>query len=37
MLIVQVPEGAILTVIMMIFFELAYRPKAAAGRLAMAE
>jgi hypothetical protein len=37
MLIVQVPEGAILTVIMLIFFELFYRPKAAAGRLAMAE
>jgi hypothetical protein len=37
MLIIQVPEGAILTVIMMIFFELAYRPKASAARLAMAE
>ncbi len=36
MLIIQVPEGAILTIIMMIFFELAYRPKTRAGRLAMA-
>ena len=36
MLIIQVPEGAILTVIMMIFFEWAYRPKAHAA-LATAE
>ncbi len=28
MLIIQVPEGAILTMIMMVFFEWAYRPKA---------
>jgi hypothetical protein len=34
MLIIQVPEGAILTIIMMIFFELAYRPKRRAVRLA---
>lgn len=38
MLIIQVPEGAILTVIMMIFFELAYRPKrSTTARLASAE
>ncbi len=37
MLVIQVPEGAILTMIMMAFFELAYRPRATAGRLAAAE
>jgi hypothetical protein len=37
MLIIQVPEGAILTVIMMIFFEWAYRPKARGAQLAAAE
>ena len=34
MLAIQVPEGAILTMIMMAFFELVYRPK---GRTALAE
>ena len=37
MLIIQVPEGAILTMIMMVFFELAYRPKTRAASLAAAE
>ena len=37
MLIIQVPEGAILTVIMMIFFEWAYRPKVRARAFAAAE
>jgi hypothetical protein len=37
MLIIQVPEGAILTMIMMAFFEWAYRPKVRAGALAPAE
>lgn len=37
MLIIQVPEGAILTMIMMAFFEWAYRPKTHAARLAAAE
>ncbi len=37
MLIIQVPEGAILTVIMMGFFEWAYRPRAHSGSLAAAE
>lgn len=37
MLIIQVPEGAILTMIMMVFFEWAYRPKAHAASLAAAE
>ena len=36
MLLIQIPEGAILTVIMMAFFEWGYRPKAGAGRLAAA-
>jgi hypothetical protein len=37
MLIIQVPEGAILTMIMMVFFEWAYRPRAGTVRLAAAE
>ncbi len=37
MLIIQVPEGAILTMIMMAFFELGYRPKARGATLAAAE
>ncbi|HLG86052.1 MAG TPA: hypothetical protein VKZ79_02535 [Alphaproteobacteria bacterium] len=37
MLIIQVPEGAILTMIMMVFFEWAYRPKTSAASLAAAE
>jgi hypothetical protein len=37
MLIIQVPEGTILTIIMMVFFELAYRPKARVASLAPAE
>ncbi|MDB5396409.1 MAG: hypothetical protein JWM91_3915 [Rhodospirillales bacterium] len=37
MLFIQVPEGAMLTVIMMIFFEWAYRPKARIATLAAAE
>ncbi len=37
MLVIQVPEGATLTVIMMVFFELAYRPRTASARLAAAE
>ena len=37
MLIIQIPEGAILTVMMMAFFEFAYRPKLRAGNLAAAE
>ena len=37
MLAIQVPEGAILTMIMMAFFELAYHPRHSAGKLAAAE
>ena len=37
MLIIQVPEGAILTMIMMAFFEWAYRPKTRPASLAAAE
>jgi hypothetical protein len=37
MLIIQVPEGAILTMIMMAFFEWAYRPKTSSAALAAAE
>ncbi len=37
MLIIQVPEGAILTMIMMVFFEWAYRPKPRTASLAPAE
>jgi len=36
MLYIQVPEGMILTIIMMFYFELVYRPKPAL-RLAAAE
>jgi hypothetical protein len=37
MLAIQIPEGAILTMIMMAFFEWAYRPKAGVATLAAAE
>jgi len=37
MLAIQIPEGAILTMIMMAFFEWAYRPKVGAVSLATAE
>jgi hypothetical protein len=37
MLVIQVVEAAVLTMIMMVFFEWAYRPRAAAGRLAAAQ
>jgi hypothetical protein len=37
MLAIQIPEGAILTMIMMAFFEWAYRPKMGAAALAAAE